>query len=295
MEKINTDNEYEIARRLKEYRAAVLEFIDYLYDNRSLMRDDIKTIEEMSRIGEKQSPLKPREYYKDKLKYDERNKAFMEKLNELDELSYSTLIILKAKELGLYKNSTIEIRNNLDVTAHLLSDIKPGEAEKIVKAKDKYLTFRKETDFCNFYTGSLFHDLDLALIEFFGAFTDVSDMKRTQSEPPTPQPEADPVETIINNFNSDSVNDIIDHFRSLEKLMNNGEFMQWIKLAFEKQEPPERKFKLIGKYKKGDIRKLFHTYWRSSGKHGNREVYVRLLSDYFEKFEFENTKANFHK
>ena len=45
MEKINTDNEYEIARRLKEYRAAVLEFIDYLYDNRSLMRDDIKTIE----------------------------------------------------------------------------------------------------------------------------------------------------------------------------------------------------------------------------------------------------------
>ena len=77
--------------------------------------------------------------------------------------------------------------------------------------------------------------------------------------------------------------------------MNNGEFMQWIKLAFEKQEPPERKFKLIGKYKKGDIRKLFHTYWRSSGKHGNREVYVRLLSDYFEKFEFENTKANFDK
>ena len=44
MEKINTDNEYEIARRLKEYRAAVLEFIDYLYDNRSLMKTILRRL-----------------------------------------------------------------------------------------------------------------------------------------------------------------------------------------------------------------------------------------------------------
>lgn len=280
------------ADQLKDYRKNVLEFIDYLHENRSYMKDDVRTIERVRGIHEKQHHLKPKDNYKDAREFKEIQSR---KKSELDNLTWNNLITSKAKELNLYEgDSTIDLRNNLNPAIHLDS-IKPAEEAEIIEAKDKYLTFRKETGFCSFMTGLLFHDLDSALISFFGAFTDVSDMKRTQSEPPTPQPEADPVETIINNFNGDSVNDIIDHFRSLEKLMNNGEFMQWIKLAFEKQEPPERKFKLIGKYKKGDIRKLFHTYWRSSGKHGNREVYVRLLSDYFEKFEFENTKANFHK
>lgn len=280
------------ADQLKDYRKNVLEFIDYLHENRSYMKDDVRTIERVRGLHEKQHHLKPKDNYKDAREFKEIQSR---KKSELDNLIWNNLITSKAKELNLYEgDSTIDLRNNLDPAIHLDS-IKPAEEAEIIEAKDKYLTFRKETGFCDFCAGFLFHDLDSALISFFGAFTDVSDMKRTQSEPPTPQPEADPVETIINNFNSDSVNDIIDHFRSLEKLMNNGEFMQWIKLAFEKQEPPERKFKLIGKYKKGDIRKLFHTYWRSSGKQGNREVYVRLLSDYFEKFEFENTKANFHK
>lgn len=280
------------ADQLKDYRKNVLEFIDYLHENRSYMKDDVRTIERVRGIHEKQHHLKPKDNYKDAREFKEIQSG---KKSELDNLTWNNLITSKAKELNLYEgDSTTDLRNNLNPAIHLDS-IKPAEEAEIIEAKDKYLTFRKETGFCSFMTGLLFHDLDSALISFFGAFTDVSDMKRTQSEPPTPQPEADPVETIINNFNGDSVNDIIDHFRSLEKLMNNGEFMQWIKLAFEKQEPPERKFKLIGKYKKRDIRKLFHTYWRSSGKHGNREVYVRLLSDYFEKFEFENTKANFHK
>ena len=280
------------ADQLKDYRKNVLEFIDYLHENRSYMKDDVRTIERVRGIHEKQHHLKPKDNYKDAREFKEIQSR---KKSELDNLTWNNLIISKAKELNLYEgDSTTDLKNNLKPAIHLDS-IKPAEEAEIIEAKDKYLTFRKETGFCSFMTGLLFHDLDSALISFFGAFTDVSDMKRTQSEPPTPQPEADPVETIINNFNGDSVNDIIDHFRSLEKLMNNGEFMQWIKLAFEKQEPPERKFKLIGKYKKRDIRKLFHTYWRSSGKHGNKDVYVRLLSDYFEKFEFENTKANFHK
>lgn len=300
MEKINTDNEYEIARRLKEYRAAVCEFIDYLYEYRSDMRDDIKTIEEMILIRKKQSTLKPKEYYKDKLEYYELNKAFMEKLNELDELSYSTLIILKAKELGLYKNDTIEIRNNLNVTAHLLSDIKPNEVEKIVEAKDKYLTFRKDTDFCDFYTGSLFIDLDLALIEFFGAFTDVSDMERALSQPQPqpisqPQPEADPAKDITNHFDRAPIKEVIEHFKDLEKYMGNGEFIEWIKLAFELKQLPEQKFSLDRQFQKSKIRNIFHSYWKRYGKKGNRSKYVKLLSDYFNDFDFKNTMNNFHK
>ena len=286
------------ADQLKDYRKNVLEFIDYLHDNRSHMKDDVKTIEEIYKIGVKQYRLKPRENYKDMREF---NKLQSEKEELYHNLTWNNLIDSKAKELKLYENLTIEIRNNLNPGKHLgdhikpTEEIKPAEADEIIKAKDKYLTFRKETDFCSFMTGLLSCDLDLALIDFFGAFTDVSDMKRTQSEPPAPQPEADPVETIINNFNGDSVDDIIDHFRSLEKYMNNGEFMQWIKQAFEMQEAPKKEFKLTGKRTKSEIRRLFYTYWKSSGKHGNKKEYVRLLSDYFEGFPFDNTLNNFNK
>ena len=283
------------ADQLKNYRKSILEFIEYLYENRGYMKDDVKTIEKCIEIGNRQFlELKPRENYKDMREF---KKIQSEKEELYDSLTWNNLITSKAKELNLYEgDSTIDLRNNLNPAIHL-DFIKTAEADEIIKAKDKYLTFRKETDFCNFLNGLLFCDLDLALIDFFGAFTDVSDMKRTQTESPAPQPEADPVviETMINNFNNDNIDKVKDHFRSLEKYMNNGEFEQWIKQAFELQEPPEHKFKLIGNYGISEIRNLFYTYWRSSGKHGNKEEYVRLLSDYFEKFPFINTMSNFNK
>jgi hypothetical protein len=280
------------ADQLKNYRKSILEFIDYLYENRGYMKDDVKTIEEIYKIGVKQYRLKPRENYKDMREF---NKLQSEKEELYHNLTWNNLIYSKAKELKLYENLTIEIRNNLNPGKHLGDHIKPTEEKKIIEAKEKYLTFRKETGFCSFMIGFLFMDLDRALTPFFGAFTDVSDMKRTQTESPAPQSEDDPVDIITNNFNSDDIDSVIDHFRSLEKNMKNGEFLQWIKQAFEMQEAPKKKFKLTGKRTKSEIRGLFYTYWRSSGKHGNREVYVRLLSDYFDEFDFENTKGNFHR
>lgn len=280
------------AGQLKNYRKSILEFIDYLHENRGYMKDDVKTIEKCIEIGNRQFlELKPRENYKDARKF---NELQSEKEELYHNLTWNNLITSKAKELKLYENSTLDIRNRLNTAIHLMYDIKPAEATEIIKAKEKYLTFRKETDFCSFLI-ELFYDLDLALTEFFGAFTDVGDMKRTQTESPAPQSEDDPVDIITNNFNSDDIDSVIDHFRSLEKNMKNGEFLQWIKQAFEMQEAPKKKFKLTGKRTKSEIRGLFYTYWRSSGKHGNREVYVRLLSDYFEEFDFENTKGNFHR
>lgn len=282
------------ADQLKEYRKNVLEFIDYLHENRSYMKDDIKLINEIQALHDKQHNLKRNENYKDARKFKEIQSG---KVSKLDNLTWNNLITSKAKELNLYEgDSTIDLRNNLNPAIHL-DFIKTAEADEIIKAKDKYLTFRKETGFCSFMTGLLFCDLDLALIDFFGAFTDVSDMKRTQTESPAPQPEADPVviETMINNFNGDNIDKVKDHFRSLEKYMNNGEFEQWIRQAFELQEPPERKFKLIVKYTKSEIRKLFHSYWKNTGKRGDRGKYAKLLSDYFEGFPFNTTMSNFNK
>lgn len=283
------------AYQLKNYRKSILEFIEYLYENRGYMKDDVKTIEKCREIDNRQFlELKPRENYKDARKF---NELQTEKESELYSLTWDNLIIEKAKELKLYENSTLDIRNRLNTAIHLMYDIKPAEEAEIIEAKEKYLTFRKETDFCSFLTGFLFMDLDRALTPFFGAFTDVSDMKRTQTESPTPQPEIDPVDIkmITNNFNSDDINSVIDHFQDLEKNMKNGEFIQWIKQAFELLETPEHKFKLTGKYMISEIRGLFYTYYKKPGNHGKKDKYVKLLSDYFEGFDFEKTKANFNK
>lgn len=281
------------ADKLKEYRDNLISFIEYLHKNRSYMKDDVKTISEFWNIDSKQWSL-DRNTYEGRREFNTLNKL---KVDKTSELTWDNLIISKAKELKLFISNTLDIKNNLNIGVHLMYDIKPSEATKIIEAKEKYLTFRKDTEFCNFMNGLFFTDLDEALIEFFGAFTDVSDMKRTQTESPVPQPEADPVviETISNNFNNDNIDKVKDHFRSLEKYMNNGEFEQWIKQAFELQEPPEHKFKLIGNYGISEIRNLFYTYWKNSGIRGERSKYAKLLSDYFEGFPFDNTLNNFNK
>ena len=132
------------ADQLKDYRKNVLEFIDYLHENRSYMKDDVRTIERVRGIHEKQHRLKPKESYKDARKF---NELQTEMESELDNLTWNNLITSKAKELKLYVvNSTTDLKNNLKPATHLDS-IKPAEEAEIIKAKDKYLTFRKETGF----------------------------------------------------------------------------------------------------------------------------------------------------
>src|SRR5690554_2989502 len=279
------------ADKLKEYRDNLISFIEYLHKNRSYMKDDVKTISEFWNIDSKQWSL-DRNTYEGRREFNTLNKL---KVDKASELTWDNLIISKAKELKLFISNTLDIKNNLNIGVHLMYDIKPSEATKIIEAKEKYLTFRKDTEFCNFMNGLFFTDLDEALIEFFGAFTDVSDMKRTQPEPMTVHPEADPyeVELITNNFNNDDIEKIKNHFSKLEMYMNNGDFMQWIRQAFELQETPQYKFKLAENHKKGEIRYLFYTYWGK--KHNQKEKYVRLLSDYFDGFELKNTMTNFSK
>jgi hypothetical protein len=279
------------ADKLKEYRDNLISFIEYLHKNRSYMKDDVKTISEFWNIDSKQWSL-DRNTYEGRREFNTLNKL---KVDKASELTWDNLIISKAKELKLFISNTLDIKNNLNIGVHLMYDIKPSEATKIIEAKEKYLTFRKDTEFCNFMNGLFFTDLDEALIEFFSAFTDVSDMKRTHPEPMTVHPEADPyeVELITNNFNNDDIEKIKNHFSKLEMYMNNGDFMQWIRQAFELQETPQYKFKLAENHKKGEIRYLFYTYWGK--KHNQKEKYVRLLSDYFDGFELKNTMTNFSK
>lgn len=212
--KIKEPTPMDANEALKQYRRNIYEFIDYLHKYASDMKIDLETIDEINKLGQKQGKLDYRGNYNDRVKYEELESKIHDKINEL---SFPNLIDVKAKELKLYQYSTIEIRNNLDPARHILDDIKPKEIQQIIEAKDKYLTFRKETQFCTFLNGALFIDLDEGLREFFRLFTDVSDMERVLPQPiPTPTPQIEP-EKIKNNFDSGDIGQAIEHFRELEK------------------------------------------------------------------------------
>src|SRR5690554_2003615 len=105
------------ADQLKDYRKNVLEFIDYLHENRSYMKDDVRTIERVRGIHEKQHHLKPKDNYKDAREFKEIQSG---KKSELDNLTWNNLITSKAKELNLYEgDSTTDLRNNLNPAIHL--------------------------------------------------------------------------------------------------------------------------------------------------------------------------------
>lgn len=161
-------------KNLEEYRRNIYSFIDYLHDNKDAFSSEISTINEINEIRKKQGLLNPDERYKDRIEFDRLQE---EELKLLENLS-SEAILLKAQELNLYSKGelTIEIRNRMNVSEHLASEIHPDEIDKIIDAKEKYIEFRRATDRNPLFCGFLLYDLDKALFPFFGAFTDVSDM-----------------------------------------------------------------------------------------------------------------------
>ena len=123
------------ADQLKNYRKSILEFIEYLYENRGYMKDDVKTIEKCREIGNRQFlELKPRENYKDARKF---NELQSEKEELYHNLTWNNLITSKAKELKLYENSTLDIRKQvpLDLQAPHPIQLNQGTLPRSLRSK----------------------------------------------------------------------------------------------------------------------------------------------------------------
>jgi len=279
----------------KDYLSNVLKFIDYLDENVEVFKQDLPVFDKMQKLRERQGKLKPHEKYGDRKEYDNIQEQIINIGQE--ELIAPNLIESKAKELLLIESTmhTTEVKNKLAIYNFINEDIKPDEIELILESKKKYMNFRKQTDFNPFWCGPLLEDMERGLREFYSLFVDVSDMERIQLKPPTSPPKVDPIETIVNNFDNNDIDTVIDHFKDLEKYMKNGEFIEWIRQAFETM-AKWRKYTLDGGISKKEVRSIFYSYWIQSGKkHGTKEGYVRLLSDYFEDFPYSSTDSNFSK
>lgn len=99
--------------------------------------------------------------------------------------------------------------------------------------------------------------------------------------------------TFKNNFNSDTSEKIIDHFKPFfvgGSWMTESDFQKWLRCAFETRTPlPEDEKIRITKTTKKNVRAVFYDYWKNRSNETNQaksphyrtaEHYAKLLSDY---------------
>ena len=103
------------------------------------------------------------------------------------------------------------------------------------------------------------------------------------------------------------IEDVRNHFEGLLRKSKNGEpfltkeqFDKFIDSAFVKVETPDSKIKMnFGRGEKQAITKIFYRFFSISQAYENtnhvKEKYVKLLSEYFEKFTYKALYSNFSK
>lgn len=103
-----------------------------------------------------------------------------------------------------------------------------------------------------------------------------------------------------NKFDDVSEADVYNHFKKLvdKKMLSDLELNEYLIKAFQETTLSKKTFKLKRNFStKSDVRKIFYDYYKDIAQkpHGKKDDYVKLLTDYFEGYNFETTKTNFSK
>ena len=103
--------------------------------------------------------------------------------------------------------------------------------------------------------------------------------------------------TLSNEFDKTSLIDVYNFFvKELvdKKHLDKETLLDYIKIAFQDRQLPKKKYKLKTKQRDKIIDVFYQFYFKvSSRQHGRRDDYIKLLSNYFENFEFDKVKNNF--
>lgn len=118
-------------------------------------------------------------------------------------------------------------------------------------------------------------------------------------QPDTNEP-IDEVFKFENNFDRVQCSIVYKYFKDElvnKKYLNEENFHAFLKIAFENSLQLQSKFKFEKKYIIKDIRAIFYKYYNEINfeKYKNQDKYIKLLTDYFEGFEFDKVKSNFNK
>ncbi|EMY3554094.1 hypothetical protein ABF190_001700 [Flavobacterium psychrophilum] len=206
-----------------------------------------------------------------------------------------------------------QINNELD-KEKIISDLKTDFHFSIDDIVTNMMTTKKSVD--NFETGVTYYIAQPTpdnrirgyesnykqLINFFLNSVEFGTTRPTVSAPENNlNKTVDKVEFSFNN-EFDNVNSkvVFDYFKkelvdknylSLEDLEN------YLDLSFEKRELPKAKFIFKQNRTLKVIRVIFYNYFKNIAykPNGKQSEYVKLLTDYFQGFEYEKVKNNFNK
>jgi len=152
---------------------ALFDFIDFLDKNKNeYIEKYIPLCDELRRLDEERSALKPKENYKEKHAFDEIQKEITEKFAPITENIYEPFTS-KLLELGIWSGDDVFTsiwNNNISEIEDFKRYFIEEDIEKVFHYKKKYLTFRSETnnDFlCLSFILSNLDDIFKVLFDFF--------------------------------------------------------------------------------------------------------------------------------
>tara|TARA_R110000744_G_scaffold31407_1_gene73870 strand:+ start:2588 stop:3265 length:678 start_codon:yes stop_codon:yes gene_type:complete len=101
--------------------------------------------------------------------------------------------------------------------------------------------------------------------------------------------------TFENEINSSPPDDVYEHFNKYlvsQNIITENQLHQFLESAFELETPIINKIAMSDAQRKKKVYACFHTFYNGNKIQGNKRKYVKLLSDFFIGYEYENTARN---
>ncbi len=154
---------------------ALFDFIDYLDINkRKYVEKYIPLCNELKNLCNQRDELKPHENYIDKQQYDKIQNQIEDKFLPITSNIYAP-ISNKLKELGIWSGDKPDSsiwNNNISAISNFKRDFASEDVEQVIQYKQKYLSFRTETNTDFLCLSLIFQYLDEILKELFDFFKD---------------------------------------------------------------------------------------------------------------------------
>jgi hypothetical protein len=157
---------------------ALFKFIDYLDSNKvEFIEKYIPLCDELNNLDIQRSKLRPMNNYMDKLRYDSIQKEIKEKFQPITHNIYNP-VLNKLKELRIWSGDDIFTsiwNNNSSAIYDFKESFSSDDIVEVIAYKQKYLSFRKDTNSNFLCLQIVFSYLDEILKELFDFFKDTNE------------------------------------------------------------------------------------------------------------------------
>lgn len=157
---------------------SLFKFIDYLETNKAeYIEKYLPLCDELMQLDIKRSELKPRDNYVDKKIFDAIQKEIVDKFKPINEDIYLP-VLNKLKELEIWAGDDVFTsiwNNNASAIYTFKENFSQEDVDKVMFYKQKYLSFRKDTNSNFLCLQIVFSNLDEILKELFDFFKDTNE------------------------------------------------------------------------------------------------------------------------